>query len=459
MDKDLFSREQPVEDEGNSPGKAPLADRMRPAKLSQLIGQKHLVGKDNFLPEAIASNEIPSMILWGPPGIGKTTIARIIANETNYYFVALSAVLSGVKDVKEVVEMARFQMKGHHRRTILFVDEIHRFNKAQQDAFLPHVEDGTLVLIGATTENPSFSVIAPLLSRSRVLVLNPLSDDEITELLNRTLSDSDNGLGSLNISAEEGSLSLISLYANGDARAALNALEVSANLAKRRNPYKTVLDKDVVKQALQQRTLLYDKNGEEHYNLISALHKSIRNSDPDASLYWLTRMLESGEDPKYVARRMIRFASEDVGLSDPRALGFAVDALRAYDFLGMPEGNLALAQVVIYLAVVPKSNAVYEASKSVKKDVEETRHQPVPLHLRNAPTKLMKELDYGKGYQYAHDFENGLTDMQCLPDNLLGKVYYKPTQSGQEKSISQRLEGIRNIKKSLEKQGDQKKSQ
>ena len=431
---------------------------MRPAKLSQLIGQKHLVGKDNFLPEAIASNEIPSMILWGPPGIGKTTIARIIANETNYYFVALSAVLSGVKDVKEVVEMARFQMKGHHRRTILFVDEIHRFNKAQQDAFLPHVEDGTLVLIGATTENPSFSVIAPLLSRSRVLVLNPLSDDEITELLNRTLSDSDNGLGSLNISAEEGSLSLISLYANGDARAALNALEVSANLAKRRNPYKPVLDKDVVKQALQQRTLLYDKNGEEHYNLISALHKSIRNSDPDASLYWLTRMLESGEDPKYVARRMIRFASEDVGLSDPRALGFAVDALRAYDFLGMPEGNLALAQVVIYLAVVPKSNAVYEASKSVKKDVEETRHQPVPLHLRNAPTKLMKELDYGKGYQYAHDFENGLTDMQCLPDNLLGRVYYKPTQSGQEKSISRRLEEIRNIKESLAEQDDKETS-
>ncbi len=319
------------------------------------------------------------------------------------------------------------------------------------------MEDGTLVLIGATTENPSFSVIAPLLSRSRVLVLNPLSDEEITELLNRTLLDSENGLGSLNISAEEESLSLISLYANGDARAALNALEVSANLAKRRNPYKPVLDREVVKQALQQRTLLYDKNGEEHYNLISALHKSIRNSDPDASLYWLTRMLESGEDPRYVARRMIRFASEDVGLSDPRALGFAVDALRAFDFLGMPEGNLALAQVVIYLAVVPKSNAVYEASKSVKKDVEETRHQPVPLHLRNAPTKLMKELDYGKGYQYAHDFENGLTDMQCLPDNLLDRVYYKPAQSGQEKSISRRLEEIRSIKKNLAKQDEQEK--
>lgn len=454
MDKDLFSREMPETSNGNPPGNSPLADRMRPAKLDQMIGQKHLLEKDNFLPEAIHSNEIPSMILWGPPGIGKTTIARIIANETNYYFVALSAVLSGVKDVKAVVETARFQMKGHGRKTILFVDEIHRFNKAQQDAFLPHVEDGTLVLIGATTENPSFSVIAPLLSRSRVLVLNPLSDEEITELLNRAITDSDKGLGKLEITAEEGSLSLIALYANGDARSALNALEVAANLARRRNPYKTVLDKDVVKQALQQRTLLYDKNGEEHYNLISALHKSIRNSDPDASLYWLTRMLESGEDPKYVARRLIRFASEDVGLSDPRALGFAVDALRAYDFLGMPEGNLALAQVVIYLAVVPKSNSVYMASNAVRKDVEETRHQPVPLHLRNAPTRLMKELDYGKGYQYAHDFEEGLTEMQCLPDNLVDRVYYHPSDSGQEKSIRQRLEEIRRIKGSRSKKND-----
>lgn len=446
MDKDLFSKEQPETDEGFSPGKSPLADRMRPAKLAQLIGQKHLVGNDNFLQEAVASNEIPSMILWGPPGTGKTTIARIIANETDYYFVSLSAVLSGVKDVKKVVEMARFQMKGHRKSTILFVDEIHRFNKAQQDAFLPHVEDGTLVLIGATTENPSFSIIAPLLSRSRVLVLSPLSDEEITELLNRALADSENGLGSLEISAEEGSLGLLALYANGDARAALNALEVAANLARRRNPYKSVLDKNIVKQALQQRTLLYDKNGEEHYNLISALHKSIRNSDPDASLYWLTRMLESGEDPRYVARRLIRFASEDVGLSDPRALGFAVDALRAYDFLGMPEGDLALAQVVIYLAVVPKSNSVYEASKAVKKDVADTRHQPVPLHLRNAPTKLMKDLDYGKGYEYAHDSEDGLTDMQCLPDNLLERVYYNPGDRGQEKSIRQKLEEIRKNK-------------
>jgi putative ATPase len=443
MDSDLFTKEQPDTDNTAAQGKAPLADRIRPAKLDQIIGQKHLVGNNNFLREAIASDEIPSMILWGPPGIGKTTIARIIANETNYFFVSLSAVLSGVKDVKKVVEMARFQMKGHQKRTILFVDEIHRFNKAQQDAFLPHVEDGTLVLIGATTENPSFSVIAPLLSRSRVLVLNPLSDEEITELLNRALTDSENGLGKLKISTEEGSLGLISLYANGDARAALNAIEVAANLARRRNPYKTILDKDVVKQALQQRTLLYDKNGEEHYNLISALHKSIRNSDPDASLYWLTRMLESGEDPKYVARRLIRFASEDVGLSDPRALGFAVDALRAYDFLGMPEGDLALAQVVIYLAVVPKSNAVYMASKAVKKDVAETRHQPVPLHLRNAPTGLMKELDYGKGYQYAHDSEEGVTDMLCLPDNLLDRVYYEPSDRGQEKSIRMKLEEIR----------------
>ncbi len=443
MDKDLFTGEQPEKEEKEPSGKPPLADRMRPVRLDQLVGQRHLVGEDTFLQEAIASNEIPSMILWGPPGIGKTTLARIIANETNYHFVSLSAVLSGVKDVKEVVEMARFQMKGHNRRTILFVDEIHRFNKAQQDAFLPHVETGTLVLIGATTENPSFSVIAPLLSRSRVLVLNPLSDEEIIELLNRALADSEKGLGNLSISAEDNVLGLIALFANGDARAAFNTLEVAANLARRRNPRNTLLDKDVVRQALQQRTLLYDKDGEEHYNLISALHKSIRNSDPDASLYWLTRMLESGEDPRYVARRLIRFASEDVGLSDPRALGFAVDALRAYDFLGMPEGGLALAQVVIYLAVVPKSNAVYEADKAAKKDVEETRHQPVPLHLRNAPTNLMKELEYGKGYRYAHDFESGLTDMQCLPENLRDRVYYRPTERGQEKSIRQRIAEIK----------------
>ena len=451
MRDDLFNKPDSGPEEQSPKGKSPLADRMRPVSLEQLVGQQHLLGKDNFLPEAIASDEIPSMILWGPPGIGKTTIARIIAGETKSYFVALSAVLSGIKDVKEVVEMARFQLKGHQRRTILFVDEIHRFNKAQQDAFLPHVENGTLVLIGATTENPSFSVIAPLLSRSRVLVLNPLTDEEITELLTRALEDRDQGLGELDISAAEGSLELIALFANGDARAALNALEVAANLARRKNPYETVLDKEEVRQALQQRTLLYDKDGEEHYNLISALHKSIRNSDPDASLYWLTRMLESGEDPRYVARRLIRFASEDVGLSDPRALGFAVDALRAYDFLGMPEGELALAQVTIYLAVVPKSNAVYEASKAARGDVQETRNQPVPLHLRNAPTRLMKELEYGKGYRYAHDFDDGTAYMECLPENLSDRDYYKPTDRGQEKAIRSRLAEIRKVKEKMKK--------
>jgi len=454
MRDDLFNKPDSGPEEKSPKGKSPLADRMRPVSLDQLVGQQHLLGKDNFLPEAIASDEIPSMILWGPPGIGKTTIARIIARETKSYFVALSAVLSGIKDVKEVVEMARFQMKGHQRRTILFVDEIHRFNKAQQDAFLPHVENGTLVLIGATTENPSFSVIAPLLSRSRVLVLNPLTDEEITELLTRALEDLDQGLGELDIRAAEGSLELIALFANGDARAALNALEVAANLARRKNPYETVLDKEEVRQALQQRTLLYDKDGEEHYNLISALHKSIRNSDPDASLYWLTRMLESGEDPRYVARRLIRFASEDVGLSDPRALGFAVDALRAYDFLGMPEGELALAQVTIYLAVVPKSNAVYEASKAARGDVQETRNQPVPLHLRNAPTRLMKELEYGKGYRYAHDFDDGTAYMECLPENLSDRDYYKPTDRGQEKAIRSRLAEISKVKEKNEKNKD-----
>jgi len=451
MRNDLFNKPDSSPEEDSPKGKSPLADRMRPASLDQLVGQQHLLGKDNFLREAIASDEIPSMILWGPPGIGKTTIARIIAGETKSYFVALSAVLSGIKDVKEVVEMARFQLKGHQRRTILFVDEIHRFNKAQQDAFLPHVENGTLVLIGATTENPSFSVIAPLLSRSRVLVLNPLTDEEITQLLTRALEDRDQGLGELDISAAEGSLELIALFANGDARAALNALEVAANLARRKNPYETVLDKEEVRQALQQRTLLYDKDGEEHYNLISALHKSIRNSDPDASLYWLTRMLESGEDPRYVARRLIRFASEDVGLSDPRALGFAVDALRAYDFLGMPEGELALAQITLYLAVVPKSNAVYEASKAARRDVQETRNQPVPLHLRNAPTRLMKELEYGKGYRYAHDFDDGTASMECLPENLSDRDYYRPTDRGQEKAIRSRLAEIRKVKEKMKK--------
>ena len=439
MDKTLFPPADSPEETPSDPS-APLADRMRPERLEEALGQEHLLGEGKILREILHSDEIPSLIFWGPPGSGKTTFARILAHHTRSYFVSLSAVLAGTKDVRRVVEEARDQRRGFNRRTILFVDEIHRFNKAQQDAFLPHVETGVITLIGATTENPSFEVISPLLSRTRVLVLEPFGENHLVELLYRALKDSRRGLGGWNLEVSEERLKQIAAFANGDARIALNCLELAGQLARRHSPNQPVITAEVLREALQRRTLLYDKSGEEHYNLISALHKSLRNSDVDASLYWLGRMLEAGEDPLYIVRRMVRFASEDIGVADPAALGHAVDAMRAVDFIGLPEGKLALAQLAIYLAQAPKSNSVYRAYSRVQEDVENTRNEPVPLHLRNAPTRLMKDLGYGKDYRYAHDEEEAVADMDCLPPGLAGGHYYHPSKEGLEKQIGDRLE-------------------
>ncbi len=444
MSRDLFSADE--NSTARSDPAKPLADRMRPQTLNEVLGQDHLLSPGKFLREAVHSDEIPSMILWGPPGVGKTTIAHIIADESDSHFVSISAVLSGVKEVKQVIKEARYQRSAFHRRTIIFVDEIHRFNKAQQDAFLAHVEDGTLTLIGATTENPSFEVISPLLSRSRVLVLHPLIDEQIQQILKVALADQERGLGSWDLSVEDKALEQIALFANGDARSALNTLEVAAHLAKRLKPEHPSITLAVVEESVQKKALLYDKSGEEHYNLISAFHKSMRNSDADAALYWMARMLEAGEDPLYIARRMVRFASEDVGLADPHALGYAMDSMQAFHFIGLPEGNLALAQVAIYLSLAPKSNAVYQAYSRVRKDVEKTRNEPVPLHIRNAPTTLMKELGYSEGYKYAHSEEDRIADMSCLPPNLKDRTYYQPTNQNFEKRLGERLREIRQVR-------------
>ncbi len=450
MPNTLFPSQETQEDSSSLPT-APLAERMRPQKLEDVLGQDHLLEDGKLLREVIRSDEIPSMIFWGPPGVGKTTLARIIAQQTDSYFVSISAVLAGIKDLRKVIKEARTQRRLYQRRTIFFVDEIHRFNKAQQDAFLPHVEKGALVLIGATTENPSFEVISPLLSRSRVLVLHPLNQKQVVEILGRALTDSRNGLGNQNLQIRQKELDQIAVFANGDARIALNSLEIAASLAQNHCPEKPDITGEIVQQALQKRTLLYDKAGEEHFNLISALHKSLRNSDVDAALYWLGRMLEAGEDPLYIARRMVRFASEDVGVADPSALGYAMDAMRAVHFIGLPEGKLALAQLAVYLAQAPKSNAIYEAYNRVQKDVEKTLREPVPLHLRNAATPLMKELGYGRGYRYAHHEEQGVAQMECLPESLVGRQYYRPTLEGFEKEITARLEDFRKKKSSTEK--------
>ena len=429
MSGSLFEDDKPQAD----PSGAPLAERLRPKTLDEILGQEHLLGPGKPLRTAIERDQVPSMILWGPPGVGKTTLAQVIARMTKSDFVPFSAVLSGIKEIKEVMSSAE---KGRRlgRRTILFIDEIHRFNKAQQDAFLPHVERGNVVLIGATTENPSFEVNSALLSRARVFVLKPLSDDHVQSLLKRAVEAE-------HIEIEDAALITIASIANGDARTSLNILE----LASQTSVPGEKISVEIVQQAAQ-RQMLYDKGGEEHYNIISALHKSLRNSDADAALYWLARMLEAGEDPLYVARRLVRFASEDIGLADNQALRIALDAKEAFEFIGLPEGKLALAQCVVYLAAAPKSNSVYTAYGRVSEDVAQTRNDPVPLHIRNAPTRLMKGLGYGKGYQYSHDVEGKVARMDCLPESLKGSHYFHAQESGDEAEIKRRLEQIENAK-------------
>ncbi len=423
---------------------APLAERMRPRTLAEYSGQEHLLGPGKPLRVQIERDDPGSMIFWGPPGVGKTTLAKIIAETTKASFIEFSAVTSGIKEIKSVMSAAA-QAAELHSRTILFIDEIHRFNKAQQDAFLPYVERGTIRLIGATTENPSFEIISALLSRCRVYVLKPLTEERIVSLLHRALEDRERGLGAMELKADDDALALIASYSSGDCRSAYNTLEVAAQLAAEAAK---LIDKAIATEAVQQRVLIYDKSGEEHYNLISALHKSVRNSDTDAALYWLARMFAAGEDSLYLARRIVRMAVEDIGLAAPEALNLCLSAKETIEFLGSPEGDLALAEAVVYLCLAPKSNAVYRAYAAAQQDVENNRQEPVPLHLRNAPTKLMKELDYGKGYRYAHDEEGRVADMDCLPESLRGRSYYKPTQEGREKLLAQRMEEIRRIRAS-----------
>jgi putative ATPase len=433
-------------------GSRPLADRMRPKNLDEFVGQTHAVGKGTSICHAIEQDRIFSMILWGPPGCGKTTLARIFAGETRCHFVHFSAVLSGVKDIRAVIEDAKNQQELFRKRTVLFVDEIHRFNKVQQDAFLHHVESGLITLIGATTENPSFEVIPPLMSRCRLITLKALSSDDIAVIIENALKDTERGLGNLNPIIEKDALSHLIRIADGDARAALNSLEIVAYLvisgmdsSKTGSPVQITLQ--VLENALEKKALLYDKSGEEHFNLISAFHKSLRGSDPDAAVYWLGRMLTAGEDPFYIARRMVRFASEDIGNADPDALGVALNAMEAFKFLGNPEGELAMAQAAIYLATAPKSNSIYKAYGKIKEAVDSYGALPVPLHIRNAPTGLMRKLGYGKDYKYAHDYKDAYAPQNYLPEKLQGRLFYTPTDRGYEKTIKQRLDGWRNLKK------------
>jgi putative ATPase len=439
----------------------PLAERMRPRCLSEFEGQPQVVGEGSLIPRAVAADRIFSMILWGPPGCGKTTLARIISAETASHFIHFSAVLCGVKDIRAVIEEARDQRKIHRRRTILFVDEIHRFNKAQQDAFLPHVESGLLTLIGATTENPSFEVIAPLLSRCRVISLERLADRDLKRILRNALADQDRGLGGVDAALAPEAEEFLVRTADGDARAALNNLELAVTLAGADSDVPgdsgtRIIGLQDVERALQQKALVYDKDGEEHYNLISALHKSLRGSDPDGALYWMQRMLAAGEDPLYICRRLVRFASEDVGNADPQALTTALNAMQAFHFLGHPEGELALAQAAVYLATAPKSNRVYTALGEVKAVVQQTGSLPVPLHIRNAPTALMKRMGYGRGYRYAHDHPEGFAPQDYLPEKLGRRTFYHPTDRGHEKTIKQRLDRWRAMKKSGEQPSKKK---
>ena len=429
----------------------PLAERSRPQNLDEFVGQHHAVGEGTLIYNAIKHDRIFSMILWGPPGCGKTTLARIIAGETQSHFIHFSAVLSGVKEIRSVIDKARDQQKLYRKRTILFVDEIHRFNKAQQDAFLHHVESGLITLIGATTENPSFEVIAPLLSRCRVIMLNMLTSEDIGTIIKNALNDNNRGLGKLNIELEADAFNYLVSIADGDGRVALNNLEVAASLAEtgtdtsNRAESVHVSLKDL-EHAIQKKALVYDKSGEEHYNIISAFHKSLRGSDPDAALYWFERMLAAGEDPFYIARRMVRFASEDIGNADPQALRLTMSAMEAFKFLGHPEGELALAQAVVYLATAPKSNRIYAAYGKVHQVVKKSGTLPVPFHIRNAPTRLMKDIGYGKDYKYAHNYTDGFIAQEYLPESLKGRIFYEPTERGYENVIQQRLNQWRRLK-------------
>jgi putative ATPase len=425
---------------GVTPADLPLAARMRPRNFSEFVGQEHLLGKGRVLRKAIEADQIPSMILWGPTGSGKTTLGYVVANVTKSHFSPLSAVNAGVADLRRIVSEAGRRRKVAGQRTILFIDEIHRFNKTQQDVILPYVENGVVTLIGATTENPSFEVISALLSRCRVFTLNSLTDDEVSVIVERAIKDEERGLGKLKVELDKDASEHLILMSNGDARVALNALEIAAQATMPDDAGRRRISLKTIEEALQHRALLYDKAGDQHYDIISALHKSLRGSDADAALYWLGRMLEAGEDPLYIVRRLIRFASEDVGMADPQALVVAVAAQQAVHFVGMPEGNLALAEAVTYLATAPKSNSLYEAYSKVQQDVESTRNEPVPLHLRNPVTRLMRDSGYGEGYKYAHDYPGHFVEQQNLPDKLQGKRYYSPSDQGYEKEIAARIE-------------------
>jgi len=435
---DLFDLTNPSRKEEDVRKARPLADRIRPKNFSEFVGQKKLLGEGSLLRQLISGDQLCSMIFWGPPGSGKTTLANIVAHQTRFAYHTLSAVTAGIKDIKHIMEQAKLNLQSYNRKTILFIDEIHRFNKVQQDAFLPYLETGTIHLIGATTENPSFAIISPLLSRCRVFILEPLSPGELTVILERALTDGVGGLGKLKISCDSKVLNMMIALSDGDARRALNLLEFCAGAVKE-TPKRKITAR-VVRELAQKRHLIYDKQGEEHFNLISAFHKSLRGSDPDAALYWLARMIVAGEDPLYPARRMIRFASEDVGNADPQALAVAIAARQAYETLGSPEGELALVQAALYLATAPKSNSLYTSFENVKKEIEESGSLPVPLAIRNAPTNLMKKIGYGEGYQYDHDFEDHYAPQQYLPDELKGKTFYQPGPFGFEREIRKRLD-------------------